>query len=299
MEFKEAKHFTVQQAINLLEENISNDIKLWSVARTTGYSPCHFSRLFSKVSGITMREYVRKRKLSHAAIKIRDTNQRLLDIAIEHGFDSQEAFSRAFLDVFGISPGNYRKELPPLPLEMPMDCTHDFYHNQQNQQHSNSELKEITIQFNTKPARKLIYMHDPKVRDYHGFCEYYGEVWGILLSLKGTLGEPIDGILPPLRAGLERRYYWGVEVPLDYQGAVPAGMEIIDLPEIEYAMFSHPPYPEIIHELVHAKVNEELENWEPDKYGFVLASDSVPEFGGDDLINGCFRCIPVSRVKYK
>lgn len=99
----------LQQAINYVEENLKEDLKLEKIAQQCYFSVPHFYRLFQIFTGYSIMDYVRKRRLSQAAHELLTTNKRLIDISFDYNFESQEAFIRAFRKLFGITPGEYRK----------------------------------------------------------------------------------------------------------------------------------------------------------------------------------------------
>nr|WP_245368497.1 GyrI-like domain-containing protein [Paenibacillus silagei] len=80
------------------------------VSEAAGYSPYHFHRIFLSVTRCSVSEYIRKRRLTHAAYDLFHTRQRIIDIAIQYRFESQESFARAFRKMFSISPGQFRKQ---------------------------------------------------------------------------------------------------------------------------------------------------------------------------------------------
>jgi AraC family transcriptional regulator len=96
-------------AIDYIEANLTQEIDLSEVAAAAGYSLFHLSRLFRAMTGETPGGYIRKRRLSEAACQLLTSKRRILDIALDHQFGSQAAFTRAFRAAFGISPGAYRK----------------------------------------------------------------------------------------------------------------------------------------------------------------------------------------------
>lgn len=96
-------------AITYIEAHLNENIGLEDVARETGYSYYHMTRLFKSVVGETVGNYINKRRLSNAAKELLYTEKRIIDIAVESSYESSEAFSRAFKDVYHISPLEYRK----------------------------------------------------------------------------------------------------------------------------------------------------------------------------------------------
>jgi AraC-like DNA-binding protein len=99
----------VNRAIGYIGNRLGEPIAIEDVAAAAGYSRFHFDRLFLAVVGDTASRYIRKRRLSEAARQLVTSNKRILDIALDCQFQSQEAFTRAFRRAFGISPGAYRK----------------------------------------------------------------------------------------------------------------------------------------------------------------------------------------------
>lgn len=105
MNYKKA----LEQAIIYMEEHLGEDIKTEDVARAAGYSYYHLNRQFSAILGESVGSYIRKRRLSEAAKKLVYTDQKIIEIAMDCGFESPEAFSRAFKLVYHFSPQAYRK----------------------------------------------------------------------------------------------------------------------------------------------------------------------------------------------
>lgn len=90
------------------------------MAEQAGYSVFHFGRIFQGVTGETVMEYVRKRRLTEAAKALLQSNQRILDIALDWQYDSQEAFTRAFKRAYGVPPGTFRRRKIFTPLRLPL-----------------------------------------------------------------------------------------------------------------------------------------------------------------------------------
>lgn len=97
------------QAIMHLQERLDEDISLEELANAACFSPFHFHRIFKAMTGETVMSYRRRLLLERAALKIRYTNHPITDIALSSGYDTPEAFSRAFKRRFGFSPKQYRE----------------------------------------------------------------------------------------------------------------------------------------------------------------------------------------------
>ncbi|MFC0562236.1 AraC family transcriptional regulator [Halalkalibacter alkalisediminis] len=94
----------INDALNYIEENLSNHIDLKVVAKIGLCSEYHFKRLFSLLSGITISEYIRRRRLTLAALELKDPDVKVIDVAIKYGYQSPDAFSRVFQNYHGVTP---------------------------------------------------------------------------------------------------------------------------------------------------------------------------------------------------
>lgn len=99
----------VKVILKWIEENIRGRLSLNDVTYRVGYSKWHFQRMFKETTGRVLGQYLRERRLSHAALELRLTSKPIIDIALGHGFDSVQTFTRAFKHQFEITPAVYRK----------------------------------------------------------------------------------------------------------------------------------------------------------------------------------------------
>lgn len=91
-------------AIDYIEDNLDNDISYDEAAQIACCSPFYFQRLFSYVSGISLSEYIRRRRMTQAAFELQRTNAKVIDIALKYGYTSPTSFNRAFQSVHNIPP---------------------------------------------------------------------------------------------------------------------------------------------------------------------------------------------------
>ena len=94
----------LQKAIDYIEDNLKNNINFEMVANEVGMSAFYFHRIFSAIIGVSPTTYIRNRRLTLAAQEISKNNENILDIALKYGFESHEAFSRAFKSFHGVVP---------------------------------------------------------------------------------------------------------------------------------------------------------------------------------------------------
>lgn len=99
---------TVKKVIDYIEDNLEKEINLTKVAENSGYSRFHLNRIFSEETGCTIYKYLQTRRLTIAAEKLTDTDKPITQIAYEAGYNSQQAFSLAFKQVYLYSPKTYR-----------------------------------------------------------------------------------------------------------------------------------------------------------------------------------------------
>ena len=106
----------IQTMINWIEDHIAENPTLFDMSKQIGYSPYYCSTKFHEIVGMTMRRYIAGRRLAMATLEIRDSRERILDIAVKYGYSSQEALTRAFVSAYGCTPAAYRRKPRPVAL---------------------------------------------------------------------------------------------------------------------------------------------------------------------------------------
>lgn len=98
----------IQNAINYIEDHLTEDIDYDRAARESFSSSFHFQRVFSILSGYTLGEYIRNRRLSLAATELATGKEKVIDIAAKYGYESPDSFAKAFQKFHGITPSQAR-----------------------------------------------------------------------------------------------------------------------------------------------------------------------------------------------
>ncbi|KHF39145.1 AraC family transcriptional regulator [Halalkalibacter okhensis] len=98
----------MNQAIQYIEENITSELNYQEIAKVAFCSEFHFKRMFSMIAGISLSEYIRRRRLTLAAFDLKDGHAKVIDIAMTYGYASPDSFSRAFQNLHGITPSEAR-----------------------------------------------------------------------------------------------------------------------------------------------------------------------------------------------
>ena len=265
---------SVQKMLDCIEENLTESLTLKMLAERLSYSPYYCTRQFHKYAGISLREYIRLRKLSSAVIDLRDTSERIIAIAVKYGFSSQEAFTRSFSRVYGMTPNTYRKMPKPLPLLIRRNTFNPYYFGLEETTVKKDVSRDIRVSIQVIPAHRFIGIRNIKANNYWGFWkleeekhgqEYCHRVEGILESIKSFNGQIAGWFYQEGKRG----YLYGIEVPVDYKGEVPEGMECTFVPEATYAVFHHPPYDyNMMDSAVYGALNKAVENWSPSEHGY-------------------------------
>lgn len=272
----------VQRMQDYIEQNVHAPITLSELSRCAGYSPFHSARIFKELTGRTPFDYIRSLRLSRAALVLRDERVRVIDVALDFVFDSHEGFTRAFSREFGITPYKYSRNPTPVYLFMPTSIRgyHLRFSEGARTMAENPNVHTVFVQVIERPERKLILKRGIRARDYFEYCEEVGcDIWGLLCSVREALYEPIGMWLPAsFRAPGTSYYAQGVEVPTDYAGVVPEGLEIVGLPACKMMVFQGQPYDDENFGEAISELWEVMKTYNPEIYGFQWADEDAPRF---------------------
>ncbi len=114
----------LNSAIQYMEENMCGEISIEEMAKIACCGTYHFQRMFAYVADMPLSEYIRRRRMSLAAVDLQDNNCKVVDVSVKYGYDSPTAFNRAFKSVHGIAPsqakadGTMLKAFPPISFKM-------------------------------------------------------------------------------------------------------------------------------------------------------------------------------------
>lgn len=290
----------IQQIIAEIDRCIRQDadMTLSALAEKFGYSEFHLSRKFREVSGMSFRDYLRYRRLAFALKDVRDTEKGLLEIAMDYGFSSNEAFTRAFREAYGVTPSRYRANPIPVVLRTqlhPFDC----YLLGIGGTGMAQTTQDVKIYFVTIPAHKFLHIRNHESIGYWDFWQKQAQIpgqdcetiCGLLESIPGKLddlgGSEADSGSGQLMAfineptgricswGIPLAESYGARLSADYSGPVPEQMLLMDVPEGEYIVFEHGPFDfETQNQAVEAKIEEAMKNFDYSAAGYAL--DTTP-----------------------
>lgn len=256
----------VQRMQEYIETNLSESITLAGLARVSFFSPWHSYRLFVDYIGMTPAKYIRKLRLSKSVLKLRDNICKIAEVAFEMGFGSVDGYQRAFRREFGCNPREYAVNPVPLYLFTPYGIKFRYT----ERKSSMENVKSVFIQTVEKPHRKVIIKRGVRATEYMSYCKEVGcDVWGLLQSIKSIGGEPVCLWLPrSYRKSGTSEYVQGVEVSLDYNGIIPEGFDLIELPAAKYLMFQGEPFAEEDYRAAIEEIKTSIEKYDPTFIGY-------------------------------
>ncbi len=271
----------VQLMQDYIEKHIQSPITLRDLSRCAGYSPFYCARVFKEYTGKAPFEYIRTLRLTRAALKLRDEQVKVLDVALDFVFDSHEGFTRAFSKAFGVTPHKYSKNPSPIYLFMPTPIRDQYLYFLRGEHFmEQKQSNTVFVQVIERPERKLILRRAQSAQDYFAYCEEIGcDIWGLLCSVKEALYEPIGMWLPEaFRTPGTSLYAQGVEVPMEYDGVLPEGLEIITLPPCKMMIFQGTPFEDMHFEEAIADIWSAMKTYTPELYGYEWADEDAPRF---------------------
>lgn len=258
----------VQRMQDYIAAHLLEKISLADLAEAAHFSPWYAARIFKELAGLSPVDYIRRLKLSKSALRLRDENIKIIDIAFDMGFESIDGYQRAFRREYGCNPKEYEKAPIPLSLFTPYGVK--FRNLWKKEKTTMENIQNVFVQVIEKPARKVIIKRGIKAEEYWSYCMEVGcDVWGILTSMKSLCGEPVCLWLPEKYHKLgTSKYVHGVETALDFDGQIPEGFDIVELPAAKYLMFQGEPFDEEDYCEAIQAVQKSMDRYDPSVIGY-------------------------------
>ena len=213
----------IRNALRYIEANLDEDLPLCDIARQAFLSPFYFQRVFGALCGISVGEYIRRRRLTLAAEALTSSDARVIDIAAKYGYDSPDSFARAFQRFHGIPPSAAKKAGARLMSFAPAKITPSL---------EDTPIMEYWIV--EKPQFTVIGVS----RKFHPETSYQKipAYWSEMMSkpdfpLMGHYGICIDG-----NGATEEFDYWIADNYIPWQ-PIPASCRSMVIPAGTWAVF--------------------------------------------------------------
>lgn len=170
----------LNRAIDYIEENLTDEIDYEQLGNIACCSSYHFQRMFSYMAGMPLSEYIRKRKMSLAAVDLQGGDAKIIDVAEKYGYHSPTAFNRAFQTVHGIAPSKVRNEgvsvksFPPITFKITV-----------------KGVGEMNYRIETKEAFRIVGVSTPLEKEIEKNFAVIPSKWQEI-STNGTLQRLIE-----------------------------------------------------------------------------------------------------------
>ncbi|WP_160687614.1 GyrI-like domain-containing protein [Clostridium sp. C2-6-12] len=224
---------SLNKTLDYIEDNLDSQIDIDEIAKVALVSRYHFQRMFHALTGFTLGEYIRNRRLTLAAEELTSKEVKVTDVAIKYGYESIDAFTKAFQRMHGATPSKIKKgdvrlkAFPKLSFEISIkgECEMNYRIVEKN------SFKVFGVDFLTTTVNNVLYKEIPE------FCD---KIWedGTHLKINQFLGynerHMLHGIHYDFKEDGSRRYMMGWEVP---ETGVPKEYKILDIPSCTWAVF--------------------------------------------------------------
>lgn len=233
---------SLQRAIDYMEEHLLEDIMMEDIARQANSSPFHFQRTFAILTDISIGEYLRRRRLTLAAQELCSTNDKIIDLALKYGYDTPEAFTKAFRRQHGISPSEARrytgklKSYSRLVIQVSLKGAEPMqYKVVEKESFEVIGIKEGFSYGNGENLSGIPKMWDKANQD--GTCD-------LLLCKNNGIVKGVLGVCVDKSKTDKQMDYW---IAAAYDGETPDGYLKMEVPASKWAIFEvHGPMPDAI-----------------------------------------------------
>ncbi|KPI52320.1 AraC family transcriptional regulator [Clostridioides difficile] len=170
----------LNKAINYIEENITKEIEYEQVAKIACCSTYHFQRMFAYMADVPLSEYIRRRRMSLAAVELQNDDKKIIDVALKYGYSSPTAFNRAFKSIHGVAPSVIKKgEITTLKAFPPISFKISI-----------KGAEEMNYRVEKKEAFRIVGVSQPLHTELEKNFEIVPQMWQ-KVALDGTLQKLI------------------------------------------------------------------------------------------------------------
>ncbi len=279
----------MNRAVEYIEDNITERLDIEKVAKIALSSAFHFQRMYHMITGITIGEYVRRRRLTLAAQDIL-SGEKIIDVAYKYGYETPEAFAKAFRKMHGISPSAARE--PGICLNAyPKLNFHISIKGDKNMNYRIIEKESFTVVGRQAKISSEDGMNLNLVPEFWQKCQTDGSYeW--MCANAGELG--ILGVSTDLISYCEGSFNYTLAIE-KVKEPLPKGYTTIDIPSAKWAVFeSVGPVLEAAHDVVRRIFTE----WLPSTGYQIECAPQIEVYPVGDMSAKDYRCeiwIPIKK----
>lgn len=220
----------LNKAINYIEEHLSDTIDYEELSKIACCSTYHFQRMFGYMADVPLAEYIRRRRMSRAAVDLQSGSEKIIDVALKYGYDSPTAFNRAFQNVHGIAPSLVKnqgvsiKAFPPISFKITI-----------------KGAEEMEYRIEQRDAFRIVGVSQPLHHEVEKNFEVVPNMWqkaamdGTLAKLAGMMnGEP-KGMLGVSACNHDD---WNYFIAVASDQTIDDSLEEYRIPAATWAIFS-------------------------------------------------------------
>lgn len=220
----------LNQTIDYIEEHLQAEIAYEKLGQIACCSVYHYQRMFGYMAGVSLAEYIRRRKMSLAAADLLGGDEKIVDIALKYGYSSPTAFNRAFQSIHGIAPSAVRKNgaslksYPPITFKITV-----------------KGVEEMNYRMEKKEEIRIVGISQPLHREIEKNFEVVPQMWG-KAAMDGTIPKLVvlmdsapKGLLGVSACGEAEN--WRYFIAVASSAPAPEGMEEYVIPASAWAVF--------------------------------------------------------------
>lgn len=220
----------LNEAMDYIEKHLAEELGYEEIARKACCSAYHFQRMFTYMAGVSLSEYIRRRRMSLAAAEL-SAGEKVIDVALKYGYASPTAFNRAFQAIHGMAPSGAKKEgvslksYPPLRFQIIV-----------------KGVEEMNYRIEEKKAFRIVGISAPLSGEIEKNFAVVPQMWeravreGILARLAGLMDSQPEGILGVSACGDEEQ--WKYYIAVATTSKLADGLEEYIVPAATWAIFS-------------------------------------------------------------
>jgi AraC family transcriptional regulator len=213
-----------------IECNLDSEIDPAQVAQIAGCSAFHFNRMFAYIAGIPLSEYIRRRRLSVAAVELQTAKSKVIDVAMRYGYESPTAFNRAFQNMHGIAPSKACNEGVRLKT-YPVMSFHLSIKGDVPMDYRIIEMKELTV-VGIKKTMSLVDGDE----DFGGIMQMWSALTEDDIARIMPLSDgAINGLIGVSANNNRRTFDYYIGCTTEETSAI--GMEVLRIPAATWAVF--------------------------------------------------------------